>query len=133
METSNEYVFKMKYELFNSTGFIIKMNTLCQFYTGNLCPEFKLEDVTCEDRQATRESFSRINVSNQLYSIQYEYYDYDTGSHYSSSPKMEFTLKKGDEKQIYIQKNSNIITVQTTSKHFENFCAYIKANLEPLL
>ncbi|MBK8368825.1 MAG: hypothetical protein IPL10_15870 [Bacteroidetes bacterium] len=82
--------------------------------------------------QATRRSFSRINVSNQLYSIQYEYYDYDTGSHYSSNLKWN-SLYKGRRKQIYIQKNSNIITVQTTSKHFDNFCAYIKANLEPLL
>lgn len=133
METVNEYNFKMNHELFNSTGFIIQMNTLCQFYTGNLCPEFKLEDVAHENRQETLESFSRINVFNQLYSIEYEYYDYDTGSHYGSNPKMEFTLKKGDEKQIYIQKNGNTITVQTTSKHFDNFCAYIKANIEPIL
>ena len=133
MEKCNDYTFEMKQTTIDSRGFITAMNTLCQFYTGNICPIFKPEDITYENRQTTHESFSRINVSNEFYTIRYEYYDYDTGSHYSSSSRMDFILKKGEEKQISMQKHGNTITVQTTSNHFDNFCAYIKTNIEPIL
>lgn len=133
MEKTNEYQFDIKYRTINCSMFIDAMNDLCQLYTNKLSPEFKANNLTHETLQVSHESYTRLNVSNDLYSIKFEYYDYDTGSHYPSDPKMYFILAKGNEKQIVIDKNVTTIHIKTTSKHFENFCAYVKAHIEPIL
>lgn len=133
MGTINEYKFELKHRTINCSMFIDAMNDLCQLYTNKLSPKFTSKDLTHEYPKDSHESFTRLNISNNVHSIKFQYYDYDTGSHYPSDPKMYFILAKGTEQQIVMDKNATTINVKTTSQHFDNFCAYIKANIEPIL